>query len=136
MRFTTNAYPKEQRHDAWRFALKRISVVLHAADEASLYGELIQFRSGSGINFVRLTGTAQEYAIDFREEPGCFWLAVLLDGVAEARSGTEAIRLGDGEMICARGEAAVALQFASDHRILLLQIPAGVIDQGSTSSTR
>ena len=129
MRFTTNAYPKEQRHDAWRFALKRISVVLHAADEASLYGELIQFRSGSGINFVRLTGTAQEYAIDFREEPGCFWLAVLLDGVAEARSGTEAIRLGDGEMICARGEAAVALQFASDHRILLLQIPAGVIDQ-------
>jgi len=129
LRFTTNAYPKEQRRDAWRFALKRVSVTLEAADDANLYGELIQFRSNVGIGFVRLVGTAQEYGIDFREEPGSFWLAVLLDGAGVARCGADTITLNDGDMICGRGEAPVSLEFTTDHRILLLQIPAAVLDQ-------
>ncbi len=129
MRFTTNAYPKEQRYDAWRFALKRASLALEAADEASLYGEIIQFSSDVGIQFVRLVGTAQEYTIDFREEPGSLWLAVLVDGVCVARSGTETITFNDGDMICGRGETPVSLQFTSDHRMLLLKIPAKSLDQ-------
>ncbi|HTN14338.1 MAG TPA: acetamidase/formamidase family protein [Sphingomonadaceae bacterium] len=129
MRFTTNAYPKEQRYDAWRFALKRASLALEAADEAILYGELIQFSSDVGIQFVRLVGTAQEYTVDFREEPGSLWLAVLLDGACLARSGTETITFNDGDMICGRGESPVSLQFTGDHRMLLLKIPAKSLDQ-------
>ncbi|OJW73649.1 MAG: AraC family transcriptional regulator [Sphingomonadales bacterium 63-6] len=129
MRFTTNAYPKEQRYDAWRFALKRASLALEAADEANLYGELIQFSSDVGIQFVRLVGTAQEYTLDYREEPGSLWLAVLLDGICLARSGTETITFNDGDMICGRGETPVSLQFTSDHRMLLLKIPAKSLDQ-------
>lgn len=129
MRFTTNAYPKEQRYDAWRFALKRASLALEAADEANLYGELIQFSSDVGIQFVRLVGTAQEYTLDYREEPGSLWLAVLLDGICLARSGTETLTFNDGDMICGRGETPVSLQFTSDHRMLLLKIPAKSLDQ-------
>lgn len=129
MRFTTNAYPKEQRLDAWRFALKRISLTLEAADEASLYGELVQFRTNIGIGFVRLVGTAQEYTIDFRDEPGSFWLAALLDGAGVARSGTDTIPLNESDMVCARGEAPVSLQFTTDHRILMLHVPANALDQ-------
>ena len=129
MRFTTNAYPKEQRHDAWRFALKRVSLTLEAADEANIYGELVQFRGDIGIGFIRIVATAQEYGIDFREEPGSFWLAALLDGAGVARSGTDTIPLNESDMICARGEAPVSLQFTTDHRILLLQIPAAALDQ-------
>lgn len=129
MRFTTNAYPKEQRYDAWRFALKRASLALEAADEAILYGELIQFSSDVGIQFVRLVGTAQEYTVDFREEPGSLWLAVLLDGACVARSGAETITFNDGDMICGKGECPVSLQFTSDHRMLLLKIPAKSLDQ-------
>lgn len=129
MRFTTNAYPKEQRRDAWRFALKRVSVTLEVADETSLYGELIQFRSASGVSFARMTGTAQEYAVDFRDQAGCFWIAAVLDGVAAARTGAETVPLNDGDMICARAESAVSLRFPSDHRLLLIQIPASALDQ-------
>ena len=62
MRFTTNAYPKEQRREAWRFALKRVSLLLDEADETLLYGELIQVRSRAGFSFVRVTGTAQSWS--------------------------------------------------------------------------
>lgn len=129
MRFTTNAYPKEQRHDAWRFALKRLSVTLQSSESDTLYGELIQFRSGRGLNFVRLTGTAQDYAVDFRDAPGCFWLAILLDGKAEAQIGTDLLALNDNDMICARGEAAVSLRLPVDHRLLIVQIPVEGLDQ-------
>ena len=129
MRFTTNAYPKEQRYDAWRFALKRASLALEAADAANLYGELVQFSSDVGISFLRLVGTAQEYTVDFREEPGSLWLAVLLEGICVARSASETIPINEGDMICARGEAPVSLQFTSDHRMLLLRIPANSLDQ-------
>ena len=83
LRFTTNAYPKEQRRDAWRFALSRSSLILDQIDEAALYGELIQFRSSTGINFLRVTGTPQSWSIDFREQPGSYWLAMILDGAAK-----------------------------------------------------
>lgn len=129
MRFTTNAYPKEQRASAWNFALKRVSLTLDAADEANLYGELIQYISGSGIAFLRLVGTAQEYTIDFREFPGGFWLAVTLEGSTVARNGTDAFQMSEGDMICARSEAPMSWHFTSDHRLLLLRIPAKSLDQ-------
>ncbi|AKH41125.1 acetamidase/formamidase/AraC-like DNA-binding protein [Altererythrobacter atlanticus] len=129
MRFTTNAYPKEQRRDSWRFALKRVSITLEAAEEANLYGELIQFRSDAGMGFVRIVGTAQEYGVDFRDAPGSLWLVVLLDGSGVARSGSETISLNDGDMVCGRGETPLSLELTTDHRILLLNIPAASLDQ-------
>jgi AraC-like DNA-binding protein len=113
LRFTTNAFPKEQRHDAWRFALKRFSLVLGAADEGNLYGELIHFRSAAGIDFVRVTATAQSLEVDFRDQPDCFWMAVLLGGSARAEDAGGAQELGDGDAVCARGTKGAA---ASDGR--------------------
>ncbi|MCW2337406.1 acetamidase/formamidase/AraC-like DNA-binding protein [Sphingobium sp. B2D3A] len=129
MRSTTNAYPKEQRLSAWSFALKRLSITLEAADEATLYGELIQFTSSNGIVFVRLLATAQEYTVDFRDEPGCFWLAVTLDAPSIARNATTSFTLDDGHMVCARSEMPMSLQFTGDHRVLLLKIPPRALDQ-------
>ncbi|WP_243395691.1 acetamidase/formamidase family protein [Sphingomonas oleivorans] len=127
MRFTTNAYPKEQRRDAWRFALQRLSITLDAADDASLYGELIHFKSSVGIDFIRLTATSQSYTIDFTIQPGSFWLAMLLDGTAQMTDGTETFDLLDGEMVCARGDAAARHFFPGDHRLLIVRIPQSVL---------
>jgi len=129
LRFTTNAYPREQRHSAWNFALKRVSLTLDAAEEEHLYGELIQYTSGSGIVFLRMVGTRQEYTADFREFPGGFWMAITLDGSMVARSGSDVFQLNDGDMLCARSEAPMSLQFTTDHRLLLLRIPAKSLDQ-------
>lgn len=123
LRITTNVYPKEQRRDAWRFALKRLSLTLDEVDEATLYGELIQFRSSTNIDFIRVTGTPQSWSIDFREQPQTYWLAIILDGSATMRDAQQEIRLGDGEMICGKGDSPVHLSFASDNRSLIVQVP-------------
>ncbi|AIT79462.1 AraC family transcriptional regulator [Novosphingobium pentaromativorans US6-1] len=123
LRITTNVYPKEQRRDAWRFALKRLSLTLDEVDEATLYGELIHFRSSTNIDFTRVTGTPQSWSIDFREQPQTYWLAIILDGSATMRDAQQEIRLGDGEMICGRGDSPVHLSFAGDNRSLIVQVP-------------
>lgn len=127
LRFTTNAYPKEQRRDAWRFALKRFSLTLDEADETALYGELIQFRSSTGIDFIRVTGTPQSWSIDFRDQPATYWLAMILDGSATMRDGEQTILLADGEMICGRGDSPVHLGFSGDNRSLVVQVPHSVL---------
>jgi acetamidase/formamidase/AraC-like DNA-binding protein len=122
LRFTTNTYPKEQRRDAWRFALQRLSLSLNEAQE-ELYGELIHFRSGQGIEFTRLTGTPQCWTIDFSEKPGAFWIALLLDGGATVTTSQETLSVVDGDLIAGRSEAAVGLRFAGDHRALIVRLP-------------
>jgi acetamidase/formamidase/AraC-like DNA-binding protein len=122
LRFTTNAYPKEQRRDAWRFALQRVSLRLDEADEG-LYGELIHFKSGVGIDFLRLTGTAQSWTIDFSDQQGNFWLSLLLDGTAQLLSGDERLDLSDGDIVCGRGDAIARHIFTGDNRSLLVRVP-------------
>ena len=123
MRITTNVYPKEQRRDAWRFALKRLSLTLDEADEASLYGELIHFRSSTAIDFIRVTGTAQSWSIDFRDQPQTYWVALILDGTATMRDAQQELKLGDGDMICGRGDSPVHLAFGGDNRSLIVHVP-------------
>jgi acetamidase/formamidase/AraC-like DNA-binding protein len=123
LRITTNVYPKEQRRDAWRFALKRLSLTLDEADDATLYGELIQFRASTGIDFIRVTGTPQSWTIDFRDQPATYWLAMVLDGSATVRDAKQELRLADGEMICGRGDSPVHLAFAGDNRSLIVRVP-------------
>lgn len=129
LRFTTNAYPKEDRLKAWRFALQRLSITVQAAIEDSLYGDLVQVRSSQGISFTRITATAQEYVVDFSDAPGSLWLAILLDGSAEVLSGTDEFKLEDSDMICARSDAVVRYKLPGEHRLLLVHIPKAAIDQ-------
>ncbi|MEN7538584.1 acetamidase/formamidase family protein [Aurantiacibacter flavus] len=129
MRFTTNTYPKEQRLDAWRFALQRASLSLENTPDTNIYGELVQVESDSGITFTRLVGTPQDYTFDFRETPGSFWLAVILDGNCLLRGGSSLIEMDEGDMICAPGDKPASLQLLGDHRLLLLRIPATSVDQ-------
>ncbi|MGK6320315.1 acetamidase/formamidase family protein [Sphingomonas sp. DT-204] len=127
MRFTTNAYPKEQRRDAWRFALQRVSLTLENADD-ELYGELIHFRSSQGIDFFRLTGTAQSWVLDFTDQPGSFWLSLLLDGTARVDSGVDLLELGDGDIIAGRADAVVRQTFPGDNRTLVVRLPQSMLN--------
>ena len=82
-RFTTNAYPKEQRNQAWSFALQRLSLRKNpnATDEAgNFYGELVSFKSPAGIEFTRVVSTREQLIIDLSEQGDLVWLAVLLEG--------------------------------------------------------
>lgn len=129
MRFTTNAYPKEQRLSAWRFALQRHSITVQGAEEERLYGDFIHFRSGIGLTFLRIGGTAQEYVVDYSDAPGSLWLSLMLDGSAEILCGQEQFRLKEGDLVCARAEDVTRHRMAGEHRLLLVHIPTTAIDQ-------
>nr|WP_238473877.1 acetamidase/formamidase family protein [Altericroceibacterium spongiae] len=129
MRFTTNAYPKEDRLKAWRFALQRLSITVQAAAEDSLYGDLVQIRSSQGISFTRLTATAQEYVVDFSDAPGSMWLAILLDGSVDVLHEGDECKLEDADMVCARSDAVVRYKLPGEHRLLIVHIPKAAIDQ-------
>ncbi len=122
MRFTTNAYPRDQRRDAWRFALQRVSMDL-LAGEGEVYGELLSFTSGQRIQFARATGTAQRLAIDFSQEGECFWMAILLEGGLTAIAGTSRLSLAEGDMAYASGATRAELELLSDYRLLTVKVP-------------
>ncbi|MGC6400275.1 acetamidase/formamidase family protein [Sphingomonas sp. FW199] len=122
MRFTTNAYPKEQRRDAWRFALQRLSIRLDEALDDG-YGELVHFRSSQAIDFIRLTGTAQSWVVEFKETPGACWLLLVLDGAARVQAGTEDRELADGDILVGRSDHVVRFSFPGDNRVMLVRLP-------------
>lgn len=127
LRFTTNAYPKEQRRDAWRFALQRLSLELGEMPEDGLYGELVAFKSELGIEFIRITATAQAVKLNFTAQPDFFWLAMLLDGHAEVSGGKATLSAEDGDIVYGRGEIAALHAFAGDNRSLIVKIPRSVL---------
>lgn len=122
MRFTTNAYPREQRQDAWRFSLRRVSLELVEVAE-DVYGELVSFTSGQGIHFCRITGTAQRLAIDFAQEAPCFWIVLLLEGKLTARQGAVTMDLAEGDMVYGGGNSRTEIDLPADHRLLLVKVP-------------
>ena len=77
-RFTTNAYPKEQRWDAWRFALQRKSIRLEALNGEAVYGEMSAYQSQQKIDFISVSSTAQTLRIDLSDQSDQIWLAAVL----------------------------------------------------------
>lgn len=122
LRFTTNAYPREQRHDAWRFALQRVSIELAVAND-DVYGELVSFTSGQRIQFARVAGTPQSFVIDFTQEAACFWLVLLLEGRLTATQGETIIEVNEGDVIYGGGASRTVLTLSSDHRLLVVKAP-------------
>ncbi|HEY0271168.1 MAG TPA: acetamidase/formamidase family protein [Sphingomonas sp.] len=122
MRFTTNAYPRDQRRDAWRFALQRVSMDLLAGD-GEVYGELLSFTSGQRIQFARAAGTAQRLAIDFSQEGACFWMVMLLEGRLAAIAGATRLALAEGDMAYGSGAVRAELDLESDYRLLVVKVP-------------
>lgn len=123
MRFTTNAYPREQREEAWRFALKRWSLEVGATSE-DIYGELITYRTGQSLQFARITGTAETITLDFGQEENCFWMVIPLEGEMEAADGRHALQLAEGDIAYGAGSFRTSLTMPGDHRLLLVKVPS------------
>ena len=122
MRLTTNAYPKEQRQEAWRFALQRLSIEL-LDDQADIYGELVTFRTALDMQFIRIAGTRQSLALDFSQSAPCIWLVLLLDGDLTVTSGRTVQAVAEGGMVCGGEMVGVRLDLHGDSRLLIARVP-------------
>jgi acetamidase/formamidase/AraC-like DNA-binding protein len=122
VRFTTNAFPKEQRQEAWRFALQRLSIEL-LDNQAEIYGELVTFRTALGMQFIRIAGTRQSLAVDFSQSASCIWLVLLLDGELTVTSGRTVRILAEGAIVCGSDLVGARLDLHGDGRLLIARVP-------------
>lgn len=126
VRLTTNAYPHDQRLEAWRFALQRVSLGLDGGDD-EIYGDLVSFTSGQKIQFIRCTGTAQAMNLDFQQEARCFWLVLLLEGrliaTSTGASGDTVVEIGEGDMVYGGGDTRCRIAAGGDFRLLIVKVP-------------
>jgi hypothetical protein len=121
MRFTTNAYPRDQRPEAWRFTLQRCLIELMASGD-DVYGEVMSYQGNDGIQFLRLTGTAQSWVLDGGKSEPSFWLLLVLDGRVSAKGLHAQFEVQEGSVLFG-GPARVAIEMAGDHRLLLVRVP-------------
>jgi acetamidase/formamidase/AraC-like DNA-binding protein/mannose-6-phosphate isomerase-like protein (cupin superfamily) len=124
LRLTTHAYPREQRWDAWRFALHRKSLRLDAMDTEASFGELSSYRSENGLDFIGLSSTQQCLTIDMAERADDLWLIELLEGDLTVTAGPEILRVREGDIVFGHAEVMARFEFPRDHRILMIQVPA------------
>lgn len=129
MRITTHAYPREQRWDAWRFALHRKSLRLDAMDNDASFGELSSYRSENGLDFIGLSSTQQCLTIDMADRAGDLWLIELLEGDLTMTAGPDVLPVREGDIVFGHAETPVRLEFPRDHRFLMIQIPAAYFTQ-------
>ncbi len=122
LRSTTNAYPRDQRLEAWRFALQRVSLMLQDAEE-DIYGDLVSFTSGQRIQFTRVAGTRQSFTLDCKQEAPSFWLVLLLEGAMTAKSGTTTLEIGEGDMVYGGADQDCLLELAGDFRLMVVKVP-------------
>lgn len=123
LRLTTNAYPRDQRLEAWRFSLRRVSLQLQDDAAEDLYGDLVSFTSGQRIQFIRVAGTAQKFTIDCKQDTPSFWLVLLLEGNLVATSDKSSVTIGEGDMLYGGADTLCELAFDRDFRILLVKVP-------------
>lgn len=127
LRFTTNAYPKEQRWDAWRFALQRKSLTLETVGSDTIYGELSSFMSGQGMDVISVTATPQKLIIDMRDQPDFVWLVQLLEGELQAGTGSLLEAVQEGDTIFGESGVIATLDFRRDNRFLLVKVPKSIL---------
>ncbi|ADU14127.1 acetamidase/formamidase family protein [Asticcacaulis excentricus] len=123
LRFTTNAYPKEQRWDSWRFALQRKSILLEAMNADTAYGELASYQSQQKLEFICVSSTPQILKIDMTERADQVWLLSLLEGDLRLTDGGQVTVVAEGGLIFGDGNAVAGLDLHRDHRFLLVTIP-------------
>jgi acetamidase/formamidase/AraC-like DNA-binding protein len=128
VRFTTNAYPREQRHEAWRFALHRCSITLDSATPGNLYGELLWFKTASGIDFARVDATPQNVSIDFSDQSDLVWLLLLLRGQGSVTCHDKTAGLAEGDVIYGSDITIARLSFRSDHRCIVARVPRSLLN--------
>jgi acetamidase/formamidase/AraC-like DNA-binding protein len=122
VRFTTNAYPKEERWEAWRFALKRKSVLLNVMGEPA-YGELSSYRGEHGPEFISISSTSQHVTIDLSDRAEHIWMVQLLEGELHASLGAQAHVVREGDVVVGSHDARAQLEFPRDHRVLMIHVP-------------
>ena len=125
--FTTDAYPAAQRHRAWRETLHAHHLRPEAGREnAGLYGTLTAGRTPRNVRLTRIASSPQKL-LRLADDTDTVWLALHLAGDATLLDGTRRIDVAPGDILYGSAEAATGMEFRSDFRQFIVQMPGGAL---------
>lgn len=127
-RFSTEAYPKADRYEAWKEALTRLALkpTGHETEDGA-YGLLSAVISQSGISFTRLVSTPQHITAihELNKEAGKdgVWVASLLEGRATFHDGGNDLRATAGDIVYGAVGSHTTFTLETICRLVIIYIP-------------
>ncbi len=128
--FSTDAYGRDTRRDAWKEALAAhsISIGFPADAEEPFYGHLSTVVSFAGVRFARARSRRQVMTELFTEQRDTIWLLQLLEGRASYPDAGGSISIRPGDILCGRTRKSAELLLESDFTALLVDVPPQLLN--------
>ena len=123
-RFTTDNYPKDERHQAWRHAMNRLCLpVGQLPEDQPFYGSVSCHVSPLGMEFALVDAASHEISGKYLEQPDAIWLVLVLDGIAQLIHDGLSIDLASGDIAYGPCRTEATMRFPTDFRALHVRIP-------------
>jgi len=127
--FTTDAYLKPERRDAWREAMERLRLpVGDLPAEGAFHAQVSSLTSPMGVEFSVVASTPQEISGRNPHQPAAIWMAVLLEGEATLLDGDREIPMAAGDIVYGPTGHAAGLRLESRFRLLFITAPRVALD--------
>lgn len=127
--FTTDAYPREERREAWRDAMTRLRLPVDGLPETEPFRASVScLTSPMGMEFAVVASTPQEISGRNPDQPAAVWLAQLLEGRATLWDGVREVAVAPGDIIYGPTGMAAALKLQSRFRLLFITAPRVALD--------
>jgi len=128
--FTTDAYPRHLRRDAWREAMARLRLpVGRIPDTDQFHAQVTCLVSPMGVEFALVSTTPLEIAGRNTDQPAALWLCLLLEGEAFLEREGADVAIAPGDLIYGPTGAAATLRFLTRARLLFVTVPRLALDQ-------
>lgn len=127
--FTTDAYPREDRREAWRDAMTRLRLPVGRLPEVEPFRAQVScLTSPMGMEFAVVTSTPQEISGRNPDQPAAVWLAQLLEGRATLSDGAREVAVAPGDIIYGPTGLAASLRLETRFRLLFITAPRVALD--------
>jgi AraC-like DNA-binding protein len=128
-RFSTSAYPKAGRREAWREVLRRLRLPLGAPTEHEPFrGEVSCLISPLGMEISVMSASPQEISGRNPDQPAAVWLVVLLKGEATFFDGEKTAPVEVGDILYGPTGMNAALSLATPFRLIFISAPRVALD--------
>ena len=121
---STDLVNGDERERVWGEALHQISLpTTHLQDHSGFHGDVSSIVSPSGIEFSRVSSSAQTLSGACLSRPPCLWLALPVEGVFQLDDGSESTDLRLGDILYGPTGQDTTLKLPEHFVMLYIRIP-------------
>lgn len=125
---STNSFDSEEREHVWRHALQQICLPsTRLQDRAGFHGDISSIVSPLGIEFSRISSSAQTLSGACTSQHPCLWLALPVKGTFQLVDGNGGATLQPGDILYGPTGRHSTLRLPDQFVMLYIRIPQSVL---------